>query len=616
MRIASSLAVFLMLNAVAANAELLPAGPQVSISTEHPKPGQPAVAHFADGRAVVVWLEAETEGCCGQEPMVGRIYNSDGTAAGPEFPLGTLDRRGNQPLRVRVVPPGDRFVVVRDFGDPVAPIWRLYDQTGAPLGAEVTVPVAGDVESYGVAVDTNGNLAILYREQLPPDTDSWEFRIQRYTMAGAAVGAPTIVDSSSSAEFLSIGFEPASDGTLVVGWVRYDGESPTGLVRRYDATGAAVGSDFMFAGPYADGYVSGTLTTDGAGHIYTAFRHVISPSTIKRFALDGSGGVDYPLVESDHPFVMAMRATPDGRLVVVWRGDGDEDYYSPNGWLTVFAADGSTEGPAVPLGDSLGGRRFPNGLSTNVAGSALVALVKLGVPIGGWIDVELQRFCDTNDAGCDLCPGFDEVDSDGDFIPDGCDPCSNVAGSQDATASKAMVSFAYDAFFPYTEITLDNKMSLQQTFVLPAGSSFGTLTVMSEGARIRVESVRGQALFDATLPGGAYAGPGTRGWSATTTKLKYSDRTDSPINGVTQLTIVDENSKQSGQVRVKARAWRGEYGVYETNLPMTTIVLLGDEEASADGVCGEFPFALDQCDSKFKLVSSIYRSGKCRGRVE
>jgi hypothetical protein len=324
--------------------------------------------------------------------------------------------------------------------------------------------------------------------------------------------------------------------------------------------------------------------------------------------LDGSGATVYQLQDDLPPDVRAMSATPDGELVVAWTSNffDSTGYYSRHGWLSEFAADGSEVGSPVPLTDRIEGNLVPGSVSASPGGSAFVAYSR-HPPDPFWdedpIGVELQRYCSTNDPTCALCPDHDDdIDTDSDLIPDGCDPCSNAAGAQDGIVAKASVASGIEP--------RDMRAVFDQTFLLPAGSSFGTLDVLANGARLRIESVRGQAMFDAALPGGAYAGSGTRGWTATPTKLKYTDRTESLIDGVKRVLIVDQANKQPGRVRVKARAGGGKFGMWDSMLPMTAIVALGDETAAAAGECGEFSFVADQCE----IVG--YRAGRCLGRAE
>jgi hypothetical protein len=593
-----------------AEAVLLPAGPEFSVITDDVDQGGAAVAHFADGRVVVAWAKASWS-CCGSAPVVGRIYDANGVAAGPEFTLGTTVFANSSRILVRAVP-GNRFVVVLNEGSPLGPVWRLYDDTGTPLGSVVTVPVASQSFGAGVAVDANGNIAIAYGDGL-------RLLLQRYTTGGALVGAATVVeDSTPSNGFRLLGLETASDGNLVVAWVRSTSNgsngAPTGWIRRYDTSGAAVGSDFSFAGPHDDGWIYGQLASDGAGHVYTATNFIAGPisseesgTALKRFALDGSGAMDLVLDNSaPNPDVHSMSGTPDGHLVVAWTSAQFTPYSGTHGWLTQFAADGSADGPTLPLTDRLYGNLVATSLSTTPGGSAVVAFTRIvsSTPVySSWVDVQLQRFCDPTDAACALCPAFDDdVDTDGDLIPDGCDPCSNVASAQNAIVGKAQVNTGRDP--------RDRRASFDQTFVLPAGTTFGDLTIVADGARLRIESVRGQAMFDAKLPGGTYAGGGTRGWTATATKLKYSDRTDSPVEGVKRAQIIDQSNKQPGQVRVRASGGKGEYYTQNIHLPMTAIAVLGDGTAAAAGVCGEFPFAAEQCEA---LSLSAHR---CIGRAE
>jgi hypothetical protein len=59
---------------------------------------------------------------------------------------------------------------------------------------------------------------------------------------------------------------------------------------------------------------------------------------------------------------------------------------------------------------------------------------------------------------------------------------------------------------------------LRADFRLGAGASFAALDPSLEGARIVVANAAGTPRLDASLPGGSYAGRGTRGWLRTSTR--------------------------------------------------------------------------------------------------
>lgn len=99
----------------------------------------------------------------------------------------------------------------------------------------------------------------------------------------------------------------------------------------------------------------------------------------------------------------------------------------------------------------------------------------------------------------------------------------------------------------------------------------------------------------ASLPGGSYAGRGTRGWLRTTTRWKYLDRTGAPIAGITGFDVTDRGAAAAGQVKIKVTGKAGTYPLAIGDAPLAATVILGGAAASGDGRCGESAFRPGDC---------------------
>jgi hypothetical protein len=197
--------------------------------------------------------------------------------------------------------------------------------------------------------------------------------------------------------------------------------------------------------------------------------------------------------------------------------------------------------------------------------------------------------CDTG-AVEDQCQGPD-TDSDG--VCDATDVCTNVAGGQNITINPKVT---LNKINTDTDPTND-QLKLAGEFVLPVGTNFAALDPLTDGARIIIKTAAGTPNVDITLPGGAYAGSGTRGWrqNGSGTKWTFKDNTGNPVNGITKMLIQDRNAEAPKQVKVLVKGKDGSYPTAAGDIPVGVTVVLGGQSSSEAGQCGEIAFTPQQC---------------------
>src|SRR5262249_39060890 len=131
-----------------------------------------------------------------------------------------------------------------------------------------------------------------------------------------------------------------------------------------------------------------------------------------------------------------------------------------------------------------------------------------------------------------------------------------------------------------------NKLKVKGAFALPSDKTFADLAPQLRGAHVLVEGASGGIGADRTLPPGGYAGKGTRGLGAHASGpvWGYRDKTGTPLNGITKLSIQDFDS---GNVRVKVTGKRRTYDVAAADAPLHVVVDLGDATDAAARSCGQ-----------------------------
>lgn len=233
---------------------------------------------------------------------------------------------------------------------------------------------------------------------------------------------------------------------------------------------------------------------------------------------------------------------------------------------------------------------FCTGASANCPSDQFAQAGTICRPSAG--DCDIAESCTGSSGTCP--PDVGEGDTDSDGLCDVIDPCTNVGGGQDfALKSKLVLSKVGN------DLTPDNdKVSLSGSFALPAALSFSSFAPGTRGARVVLLADDGTTLVDAVLPGGSYAGRGTRGWKTNSrgTVWQFLDRTPSRVLGMSDIKLNDRaKNGLGGLVKVSVRGSKAIYPVGVGDAPVRAIIAVGDQTDSIAGRCGETAFAPGNC---------------------
>ena len=113
------------------------------------------------------------------------------------------------------------------------------------------------------------------------------------------------------------------------------------------------------------------------------------------------------------------------------------------------------------------------------------------------------------------------------------------------------------------------------------------------GIGIVLNALDGTRVVDTVLPGGEYDRLTKVGWrtSATGKRWRYTDKSSTPIDGITSVVIKDLSSRQPGLVDVRIKGRRGDYSGAADPVTLTGTVVL-DPPTAETGQCG---FATAAC---------------------
>ena len=278
-------------------------GSEILVNTETASSQrQPSVAALSGGGFVVTWETRDQDG--DGAGIYGQRYDADGAVIGPEFLVNTYT-----------------------VGDQAIP-----SVTGLNAGGFVVT-----WHSAGL------------------DGDSFGIGGQRYDAAGNAVGSEFLVNTYTNDIQALPSVTNLSGGGFVVTWISY-GQGPRGNIygQRYDAAGAAVGSEFRVntqtvgdqnepsvAGLPDGGFVVTWHSAGGIGNTEGIFGQRYDAAGV---AVGSEFQVNTET--TDNRYYPSVTALSDGGFVVTWQSgaqDGDDLLYSGQGRDNLDGGSGHDE---------------------------------------------------------------------------------------------------------------------------------------------------------------------------------------------------------------------------------------------------------------------------------
>jgi hypothetical protein len=288
-----------------------------------------AVAPGVAGGFVITWSSPQDNDAYG---IVGRRFDANGMAIGGEFPVNTYTT-GNQILSRVAADAAGNFVVVWRGYDAVSEgiAGRRFDSSGAPLGPEFQVNeyTTSTQLDPSVAVDGSGNFVVVW-SSYGQDGDSFGVFARRFDNTGAPLTGDFQVNQYTTSVQAVPGIDMDTSGNFVVAWNSYgqDQDGYAVVARRYDNTGAALGPEFQVNSYTTSAQrfgFTGLVASDAAGDFVISWMSYHDGDSRGVFArrFDSTGaplGTDFQVntytTGSQYPFALA--SAPDGNFVVSW----------------------------------------------------------------------------------------------------------------------------------------------------------------------------------------------------------------------------------------------------------------------------------------------------------
>ncbi len=291
----------------------------------------PSMAMDGSGNFVVAWEQDDQD----YGGVYGRLFNAAGVAQGPQFQINSYSTSYQYGPSVARNASGD-FVVVwqsNQDGDYDGIYAQRYDAAGAAQGSEFRVNTyTTDYQTNpSIAMNAAGGFVVVWQSDNQDGSDEGVFG-QRYDATGAPVGAEFRVNTYTTNNQENPRVAGDSSGGFVVVWQSFgqDGFSAGIFGRRYDATGAPQGGEFLVNTATTAGETDPAVSMDGAGNFVVAWR---TSEGLSGQRFDSAGrrvGSQFPV--GVPPFggqpldreVVALNAT--GNFVVAWQGNDGNNY--------------------------------------------------------------------------------------------------------------------------------------------------------------------------------------------------------------------------------------------------------------------------------------------------
>jgi hypothetical protein len=292
----------------------------------------------SSGAWIAAWLSVGQDGEL--NGIFGRLFDSSGGALVGDFQVNTNTPLNQSYPAVDRTPAGD-FVIawqsVQD-GDSVGIFAQRFDPDGLPLGGEFQVNQRTVLrqERAAVAADSAGNFVIAWQSDLQ-DGSSFGVVARRYDSSGAALGSEFQVNvrSQNNQRYPRIAADSAGNFVIVWQSQSQDGDGYGIFARQFDSTGLALGPDLQI-NEFTTGHQRRPdVACDGAGNFIVAWHSQnqdgdISGVFARRF--DSAGVALGPefLANTFTPLRQEFAAVGAGSLgdfVIAWHSGHDGDLY-------------------------------------------------------------------------------------------------------------------------------------------------------------------------------------------------------------------------------------------------------------------------------------------------
>jgi hypothetical protein len=253
------------------------------------------------------------------------------TPAGGEFGINAYTT-GDQAVPFAGIRPNGDFIVVwtssAEDGDSLGAFGRQFAAPGVPRGSEfqLNAYTTGPQALPSIAVGSRGNFVVVWASI--QDGPGYSIQGRRYDASGSAIGGEFLVNSATPGYMCRPQVGLASDGSFVVSWSAAEGNYFGIAARRFDASGNPIGSEFV-VNTYTTGFqYAGGVGVQSNGSFVVVWEDLYnyrddSGSSILGQLFDAAGmpvGGEFVVntYTTGHQMDPSVSVSPLGGFVVAW----------------------------------------------------------------------------------------------------------------------------------------------------------------------------------------------------------------------------------------------------------------------------------------------------------
>lgn len=281
--------------------------------------------------------------------------------------------------------------------DSAGVFFQRYDRNGAAQGAEtrVNTTTTGVQRNPAVAMDASGSFVVAW-ESCDGAGAACDIVLQRFASDGAAAGGETTVNATTADEQTLPAVARAAGGAYVVAWqsLNQDGSGQGIYAQRFDADGTAAGSEFIVNETTAFSQVNPAVAIDLAGNFVIAWSSGDGSGQLngvfaRQFAADGTPGSEFRanVDTAGDQIGAAVSMSADGAFAIAWQGPDADG-------IGIFMRRYDSGGAPLAGGDepvnatTTGDQEMPS-IALDAGGDIVVAWAGVDADFGG---IYFQRF--------------------------------------------------------------------------------------------------------------------------------------------------------------------------------------------------------------------------------
>jgi hypothetical protein len=363
---------------------------------------QPAVATDASGNYVVVWTSRSQDGS--GKGVYARLYHADGTPLSGEILVNTTTADDQDAPAVAMAPTGE-FVIAwaskNQDGSGKGVYAQRFSAAGAKVGGEflVNVTTADNQEQPTVAMAAGGQFVIAWKSAKQDGSSSGVYA-RRFDATGASLGGEFLVNSLSTDTQDQPAAAMNATGGFVITWKsnRTDGSGAGVFARLYNAAGAPVGLQFQVNTTASSNQDKPTVAMNVGGSFVIAWASMDQDGDrrgvyARRYNAAGtaiSGEFLVNTIPADDQDRPTIAMSDSGTFAIAW-ASRNQDGDGKAIWVRHYDASGTPLGSAQVNTTSVGNQDDP-AIAMDASGDFVVVWQGNGVGDAAGVFGQLYRF--------------------------------------------------------------------------------------------------------------------------------------------------------------------------------------------------------------------------------